>query len=447
MEPLLPNQGQAGQARARRLSGAAVVGALVAGAVASTSASARPPPPVAYHDQNSVTDGSTPPVVPPALAPDPDSPVRPHWDDADNMAYLSAVGTIGMCETVARPLLLVPALGATGYVAAEWICIAPAAVAVDYFQIFHGGRDLTLYESGTALLAAKLVRDVTRLPVVVSYTTAAAATLVVGTLVALTGGATALPVQIPEDYQPIALTGFLTSQALLTTLLDALRELVVFYTYHGTLGLLSEPEEARAEQVAIQDEAWLPRDLNPLTRLWALGAVAGGSRPKFSLLHIIPVVGRIIWAIDASEVLQQRMRRLARDSLKEKRTDDDLFWMDMAIYGLYGVDAGVAIVTDLVLLTSIAIWTVGTAAFLFGGGLLPPDGQSLTLRALGTAGVALGSAAVVLVVLKDVKGAIAPWLIPLAYGPLSPGAQAKLEAFFADDEEEGEGSPPPPPAW
>ncbi len=426
-------------------------------ALLSPRASARPPPPVAYSDQALTSDGTAPPTLPPALAPDPDDPVRPYWDDADNMAYLSAVGTIGMCETVARPLLLVPAFGATAYVAAEWACIAPAAVAVDYFQIFHGGRDLTLWESGSALLAAKLVRDVTRLPVVVSYTTGALATVVVGALIAATGGVSALPVQVPEDYQPIALTGFLTSQALLTTLLDAIRELVVFYTYHGTLGVLSEPEETRAEQIAIQGEAWLPRDLNPLTRFWAMGAVAGGSRPKFSLLHLIPVVGRIVWALDASETLQGRMRVLARDTLKEQRTDDDLFWMDLAIYGLYAVDAGIAIVTDLVLLTSLAIWTVGTATFLFGGGLLPDTTQSITLRGLGAAGVVLGSAAVVLVVVKDVKGAIAPWLIPLAYGPLSPKAEARVADFLADDEEEGEeegekegekeGASPSPPAW
>ncbi len=106
----------------------------------------------------SAIDERPKPIAPPPTAPasPPAAPPGPAWADPEREIEAAAEGSLDTCELLALPLGFLPGVGEVIDFAAGWLCIIPAAMAVDYVAVHHGGRDSFLWQSGVALAAASI---------------------------------------------------------------------------------------------------------------------------------------------------------------------------------------------------------------------------------------------------------------------------------------------------
>ncbi len=409
-------------------------------APAATSTDIAPPAPdepVAPDAAELDPDPPPAPPPPPGANPtyDPEHPRRsqPRVEHPEAQGGKLAAGSIEICDTLTAPLGLIPTVGSAMGFVLEWACLVPGALAMDYTQLYHGGKDGDVWEAGVALVLAKLWRDLTRWPVVIGIgalgLTAAAVVIALAVTGALVPQANILGV--PPEYAPVALTGILVGSGATFIVMRKLRKWGQAKIFDIVYGLLADDFDSPQQQQAAQDEAWMYPPLNGAERLWALAAMAGGSDPDRSWWYMIPIAGRYGKAYAMSEELKTDMRQVARDGLHEDRDDESLAGMDTMIDVLAYTEGSLAALADVLLLAGGVAFAGGSvvAAASYG------QTQNVQLYAglllgIGAVGVLSAGTGVVLLLAREIPRFLRPILVPVAYGAMPPPG---TPWFFKDD--------------
>ena len=112
------------------------------------------------------------PATPPAATPTP-TPTAPtvapttRWEPFDREAARTADGSLDVCATMVFPLTFVPGVGDIVGTISDWLCIVPAALAVDYVGTWHGGRESHFWQPVLALVLKKVWETVLDTPIMV----------------------------------------------------------------------------------------------------------------------------------------------------------------------------------------------------------------------------------------------------------------------------------------
>jgi hypothetical protein len=410
--------------------------------VGSDSADAVPKPGAAAHD------GSSAPAAPEDERVSPASPLEvppPHpvdappaadakkrglrfkpWEDDLDSSYGAAEGSIELCDALTFPLRFVPYVGEVASIVFEWACLVPGAFSVDFVGLYHGTQDGQVWQALVALFAAKLWRDLTRWPVVIGIGVVGLVVVVAASAVAfgtpLVGG----PVLIAPTYLPVLITGVLVGSGITYVVARKIRKkgqaLIFEWIYAG---LTPEFETVERRQEA-QDDAWLRTPLNGVERLWALGAVASGDDADSSIIHLIPVVGRLEKADARATSMKANMRRLGDDVLDEKK--EDYSTVDTTIDVLAKTEGTLGAIADVGLI-------IGAALFFGGSVFAAIDYQNrsdvTTFAALtvgtGVLGTVVGSTALLFIALRELPKALRTVAVPLAWGVMPPNGWFDVE--------------------
>jgi hypothetical protein len=378
------------------------------------------------------TDGGA--IAPPALVDDKAAagakgkrPLRfKPWEDDLDASHGIAEGSIELCDALTFPLRFVPYVGEVAGIVFEWACLVPGAFSVDFVGLYHGTQDGQVWQALVALFAAKLWRDLTRWPVVIGIGAVGFGVVIAATAVAfgtpLAGG----PVIISPTYLPVLITGVLVASGVTYVVARKIRKkgqgLIFEWIYSG---ITPEFESTERRQEA-QDEAWLRTPLNGVERLWALGAVASGDDADSSIIHLIPIVGRLEKADARATSLKSNMRRLGDDVLDEKK--DDYSTVDTTIDVLAKTEGALGAIADVGLI-------IGAALFFGGSVFAAIDYQNrsdvTTFAALtlgtGVLGTMVGSAALLFIALREVPKALRTVAVPLAWGVMPPNGWFDVE--------------------
>jgi hypothetical protein len=352
------------------------------------------------------------PEAPAAAAPAPAKaepmPVPEGWEDLHEELEMTADGGVDVCEALSLPLSLIPGVGDAVGTVTEWLCIIPAAIAVDTVALQYGGRDATVWQATVALLSQKLFEDLIDTPL-----TIAVGVGVVGAVAVLAGSA-AYQIYVDKSF-PIFLPTLaaLGVGTLLITPVALLKkkggEALADWIFFGlTNQLYGEELEEKKKGAYFQpgDEHLKP---GGWARVYVLMATAGGTKGDTGLLQLIPVAGPFFKAADDAAATKERMRRVGRDVLRDP-PGRDLSSMDTAVDVLAmakGITAGVG--------QGLAVVGLGIGAT---GLILPASGATdqATGDIVGFVGLGTVVAGVGVYALSTTADTLRTLAVPCAYG-------------------------------
>ena len=364
-----------------------------------------PPAPVA---EQPVPESAPVPAVEPAPAAPAVAPavvaVPPvQWDEMTNELEMTAEGGVDVCEALSLPLSLIPGIGGAVGTITEWLCIVPAAIAVDTVAIHFGGRDASLWQATVALLAKKLFQDLLSTPLTVLVALA-----VIGGVGAIVGSALLALYVVPGF--PIFLPTLLAVGvgtlliAPVTLVRDKGGELIF-----TSLFSLTTEQVYGDELVKKRQEAFFQPGQIGWGRPYVLLATAAGTKGETDLAGIVPIAGPM-WKASAEAIaLKERMRRVGRDVLRDAPGRD-----------LSAMDATIDIVTTLKGATAATGQGVAIAGLVVGitGAVLPLTGQvdQPTGDTIGFVGLGIALAGIGIYALSSSLDTVKTLAVPFAYG-------------------------------
>ncbi len=374
-----------------------------------------PPPP----DARAATDGTynpppdpTPdagapaPVAPPLAAPPTTTELLPpagsqtRWEPYDREAARTADGSLDVCSVAVFPLTFIPGIGDIVGAVGDWVCIIPAAIAVDYVGAFHGGHESHLWQPALALVVKKLWETALDTPIVV---------VTLGVFFATVGGGVALGVFTDLDLPKSVVSAGVVGATLVTYLaLKAGRDGIGDLLFQAVYGVLTPEVEGEA-LLAVQKKSGLKPGVTGVPAGFGLIATVAGSKPRFSWKYAIPVAGPIIRSGDHAVGIKARVRRYGTEVLLEEKKD--LSTMD-------GISDTLATIQGISF--AVAHVTLGLGVGLVGGALVVSatddtgENQNAAeiVGTIGLVSVAIGGGAVVAGTIAD---RLQPVLVPSAY--------------------------------
>ncbi len=296
---------------------------------------------------------------------------------------------------------------------AEWACLFPGALAVDYTQAFHGNRDSLLWQAGAALVMAKLWREVWK------YAGIAA---IVGLVAAGVGAGTALALVAPY-YIPVAIAGLVTAGGAGFLLWKRLRAAGASGLFSLTYWLFTGEFESEAHRQEVQDRAPVKYRVEGMNRAWALMATAAGAQPERELWFYIPIFGAWGKAMARAEAVKAAMRRTGDDVLDEERVRDPEVYvaMDNVIDTFAYAEGGLMATAHVLLLGGGLLFTVGTGfAALQYQERNELGNYAILAGTTGTIGIVVASGGLVALGLREIVKAFRPFAAPFAYGFAEP---------------------------
>jgi hypothetical protein len=335
------------------------------------------------------------PVPPVAVEPAPTAPVMPapsepvakaiprtQWEPFDNEVVRVADGSLRVCSAVALPLTIVPGVGDIVGTIADWFCIIPAAVAIDYAGANHGRRESTFWQPALALVLKKGFETLVDMPIMV-------VTIGVIVTVAVGGVASAFLAGFPVTVVTAGAVGV----TLVTYLgLKGVRDGIGNFLFDKAYAVLVEETGDEATADARRD-GWIQPGLDGVPAGFGLMATVAGSRPPFEWAWAVPVVGPVWRSEKYAEHIKWRTRRYASEVMGVEKAN--LSGMDRTADTLSAVQG-----------FSMAVGHVGlgVGVGLFGAGLTVSltdqdnEGQTAA-ELLGGAGIVavVGGAAAIVV--------------------------------------------------
>lgn len=324
------------------------------------------------------------------------------WPDADREIEAAAEGMLDVCETLATPLGLIPGVGEVVGVAAGWLCIVPAALAVDYVAVHHGGRESFLWQALISITAAKVVGVVVELPVlavgvgaVALYGVAAAG------LVAASGTTAFVPLAVGGGI----LLGYVAFEAWRTA-----HDRVPGAVFSGIYGLVARPFDDDGQARRAQQAALVKPHVDGIPGFLALVAGASVMDVQTEWLHLAPVVGPFAKARARADLAKGRMRRVGRDVIGDP--PKDLSTMDAIEDVLSQSKAWMQAGGHVLLIGGLGTAGIGAAvaAATLAGGERPPP-----VDVLGVVGVSAMGAGVGALLLSKATDVARPIALPVAY--------------------------------
>ncbi len=350
------------------------------------------------------------PVAPAASAPKKEvkPPPEPNaqWENIDDEIAMTGEGGIDVCEAASLPLSLIPGIGDAVGTVTEWVCLIPAAIAVDTVALQYGGRDASLWQATVALLAKKLFMDLLDTPLYVAIGIAVLAAVGVGTYAFFAG----LPIFLPAV---IAAGGGALLVAPVVWLRDKGGDLI----FRGLFFLLTN-QIYGAELAKKQSEAWFkPGDIG-WARGYVLMTVAAGTKGDTGIAGIVPIAGPLWKASDEAVALKERMRRVGRDVLKDPPGSKDLSSMDTTI------DV-VTTIKGITGATGQGVAVIGLGVGI-AGAVLPAMGQvdQPTGDTIGFTGLAIALTGFGIYALSSTMDTVKTFAVPCAYGFDAPVVEA-----------------------
>ncbi len=346
-------------------------------------------------------------------APEPPLPPPIEWEDLPEELERTAEGGIDVCEAASMPLSLVPGVGDAVGTVSEWLCLVPAAIAVDTVAVHFGQRDALFWQSAIALLVQKLFEDLidTPLEIVVVLAAIAAVGAIVGSALIGLYLVPGFPIFLPT-LVAIGVGTFLIAP-------------VVFVKKKGgewifrtiMMALTNRVYGAELDKKR-RDALVKPGEVPGWVRPYVLMTTAAGSEAEDDPLHFIPVAGRLFKAADEGRVTKERMRRVGRDLLMDK-PGRDLTAMDTTIDTLAGIKGVTGAVGQGLALVGLGVGLAGAA----GPPLKLTDQQ--TGDTIGFVGLGIAVAGLGLYAMGSTVDTIKTFAVPCAYGCFEPEADAK----------------------
>lgn len=330
----------------------------------------------------------------------------PQWDDAERELAMTAEGGVDVCEALSLPLSLIPGVGDAVGTVTEWLCIVPAAIAVDTVALQFYGRDATLWQATVSLLAAKLAKDLLDTPLYVVMAAAVLGAVGVGAFAIIQG----LPLFLPA----VIAVG---AGALLVAPVVWLRDKIGDFVFRTLFFALTN--QAYGDELAQKRAgAWFkPGDVG-WARGYVLMAVAAGTKAESSLAGLVPVAGPLFKAGDESAALKERMRRVGRDVLRDPPTKD-----------LSSMDTSIDVVTTIKGVTGAVGQGVAVVGLGVGvaGAVLPSSGSvdQQTGDVIGFTGLGIAVTGLAIYALASTMDTLKTFVVPCAYGFDAPVVEAQ----------------------
>ncbi|MCC7073474.1 MAG: hypothetical protein IT383_19340 [Deltaproteobacteria bacterium] len=341
----------------------------------------------------------------PAAAPTSDKAHERLWDDLERELEMTAEGGIDVCEALSLPLSLIPGVGDAVGTISEWLCLVPAALAVDYVAVHHGGRDAFLWQAAVSMLAGKLVGDALDTPFYIVVGAAILAGIGVPVLAAVIAPGTSL-------LLPTLLA--VGGAALLVAPLAWVKDKIGEWIFTSSFFFLTNQVHGDELQKA-RDGTWLRPGLGGSwwARPFVLMGTAAGTRAERDLVDLIPIWGRWTKATRQGELLKERMRRVGTDVLLDP-PGRELAAMDVTI--------------DVLSYGKAAVGSVGQATAIAGlgvgltGVVLPMTGATdqQTGDIIGFTGFGLALAGLGIYALGSTLDTVRTFAVPCAYGCFAP---------------------------
>lgn len=364
------------------------------------------------------------------VAADGPAPTPPHqelWDNLEHELEMTAEGGIDVCEALSLPLSLIPGVGDAVGTISEWLCLVPAALAVDYVAVHHGGRDAFIWQAMVSMLAGKLVGDALDTPFYIVVGAAVLAGIGVPVLAAVIAPGTSL-------LLPTLLA--VGGAALLIAPLAWVKDKIGEWIFTSSFLFLTNQVHGDDLKKA-RDGTWLRPGLGGSwwARPFVLMGTAAGTRAERDLVDLIPIWGRWTKATRQGDLLKERMRRIGTDVLLDP-PGRDLAAMDTTIDVL---SFGKAAVGSLGQATAIAGLGVGLT-----GVVLPATGATdqQTGDLIGLAGFGIALTGLGIYALGTTFDTVRTFAVPCAYGCFAP--EPGIVEAPAPKRPAAKPSPPPP---
>ncbi|MDP2344460.1 MAG: hypothetical protein Q8O67_26120 [Deltaproteobacteria bacterium] len=359
---------------------------------------APPALPVSPPAFESVSPPETPVVV--QAPPAPAAPLQTRWEPFDREAARTADGSLDVCSTMVFPLTLIPGVGDVVGTVGDWLCIIPAAIAVDYTGAFHGGHESHIWQPTLALVLKKVWETLLDTPIAV---------VVIGVLIGGVVGGTALSIYsgLPGTLVSAGVVGLTLATYLgLKGARDGVGDFIFEFVYEAFT-----PEVEGEKLVEVQKSSFLQPGVSGVPAGFGLIATVAGSKPTFDWAYAVPVAGPI-WRSEAhARGIQRRVRRYAHEVLLVDKKD--LSRMD-ATADVLATTQGYSF--------AAAHLAIGAAVGFFGAGVIvslsdnpqsnPNTRTGDVLGIIGLSFAVVGGAAVVVGVAAD---KLQPVLVPSAF--------------------------------
>jgi len=289
---------------------------------------------------------------------------------------------------------------------AEWLCVVPAATAVDYVGAFHGDQDSDFWQPALALVVKKGWETLLDTPIMVVTITTVVASVAGGFALSTYGG-------LPASVVSAGVFGATAAIYLgLKAGRDGIGDLLFTVLYEG---LTPSADGERLD--AARQSSWPQPGMTGVPAAFGLVATVSASKPRFDWAHAVPVMNPL-WRADAhARDIQQQTRRFAREVLLEEKTA--LGGVDAVSGVLAGVQGWSNTVAHVALASGLALSSSGLVVALTDR----DDASQATAEALGVAGldaVGLGGLGIVTGVAAD---RLQPVLVPAAWA-LAPAPSA-----------------------
>jgi hypothetical protein len=333
---------------------------------------------------------------PPAL--DQQPPAQTKWRPFDQEVMRVADGSVRVCGSLALPLTIIPGVGEVVGTISDWMCIVPAAMAVDYTSAWHGPRESHFWQPALALVLKKGFETLVDTPIMV-VTIGAVVAIAIGSIAGVVFGG--LPVTVVT-------AGGLGTTLVLYLGLRGVREAVGNFLFQKTFTLLVDESTEEATEDERRD-AFLKPGLGGIPGAYGLMATVAGSRPPFDWSHAVPVMGPM-WRADAHAAeIKAKTRRFAHEVMEVDKAD--LGGMDATIETLTQIQAVAMASSHVALGVGVGLFGTGTIMALTD----PNDSLQGAAELLGTIGLATVAAGGAAVVVSFAADRSQPLLVPLAW--------------------------------
>lgn len=248
------------------------------------------------------------PAEPPPLTTPP--PLRTQWTPFDGEIARTADGSVEVCATAVLPLTIVPGVGDIIGTIADWFCIIPAAIAVDYTGAYHGNRSTQFWQPAVALILKKTWETLVDTPIFVGTVAVLAA--------AVAGG---IAVRVYADIPATVLVGGAVAVTVgVYTGLKSARDSVGDLIFLGAYNLLVR-EGDEASSAGARDRSVVKPGMTGVPATWGLVATVAGSRAPFAWSSFVPVLGPVWKAEARAEDIELRTHRYIAEVLQVQKRD------------------------------------------------------------------------------------------------------------------------------
>jgi hypothetical protein len=339
------------------------------------------------------------------------------WDDPERQMGEMAKGAVDVCETVTAPLTLVPGIGEIASATLDWICLLPAAFAIDYLGAYHAGASSFVWQPLLGLLIAKAWRGIVLV-----------AGVAAGVGVGLLGLAPALGVlaATAPEYTLVAITGYLTFIGGLVIVTRWLQKRGSSFLFEKTYFGLSRRLNSEAERLDAQEEAWVKHPPGPFFRAYTLMAAAAGAEPKGGLVTAIPVAGPLFRAPAKADAIEAAMLRVGEKTLHETPQHPEAMRASAVVTSW--VEGGLGAGGQALLVAGGALFATGTVLAAIAWGQNQDLGEYATIvLGLGGTGIVVAGGGVVLILAREVPRLLRNLLVPAGFGYLPPASEEERD--------------------